>query len=58
MTDKTIYKLFDLITDRMIITNYAEDFYDRYKTFNILNRNSLKNSLNVRTQAKHITQIS
>lgn len=56
VTDKTIYKLFDLITDRMIITNYAEDFYDRYKTFNILNRNSLKNSLNVRTQAKHITQ--
>ena len=56
VTDQTIYKLFDLITDRMIITNYAEDFYDRYKTFNILNRNSLKNSLNVRTQAKHITQ--
>lgn len=56
VTDKTVYKLFDLITDRMIITNYAEDFYDRYKTFNILNKNSLKNSLNVKTQAKHITQ--
>lgn len=56
ITDQTIYKLFDLITDRMIITNYAEDFYDRYRNFNILNKNSLKNSLNVRTQAKHISQ--
>ena len=40
----------------MIITNYAEDFYDRYRNFNILNKNSLKNSLNVKAQAKHISQ--
>lgn len=45
ITDERIYRLFDLLADRMIVTNYAEDFYNKYVTFKILNVTTLNKSL-------------
>lgn len=55
LVDDVICKLFDKITDQMIISNYAEDFYDRFKVFGIFNKTTLKNSLTVGTKTVNTT---
>lgn len=56
INDSRLYDLFDVLTDRMIITNYAEDFYNKFVTFKIINTNTLKKSLVIGTHSSKITE--
>lgn len=42
-----VMDLFDRITDRMIISNYAGDFYERWSLFNVMNISTLRKYLTV-----------
>lgn len=44
--DKDVIELFDEVTDRMIINNYAEKYFTIYTSYNIFNTSLLSNTIN------------
>lgn len=55
--DESLYNLIDELVDRMIITNNAEDFFEKFKTFKIFSNSVINEALTVTTESGKISKI-
>ena len=52
--DEKIYRLIDELVDRMIVSNYSEDFFEKFKTFKIFSNNIFNNTLTITTESNEM----